>query len=1561
MPDLAGIQTTGATLRGEVDAARAQLNAIDAQLAAINAQKAAAARTGTINEVALEAQTQQLARDRAAIAAQRNAAVGRLHDTIGGLVGQLDPAFALAELDATLPVALLPVRLETRFNPDKSTELLVRILPDDIHGHSHEPECTADEITAAKRYWETVWAAPITEPDATNADRAAWSDLAARVGLNRAAWLVRVLTPPNLATRPQGKPMFPDVALKGQAWTRAAWTTTMPDRWVVMAYRAGARIATAWGGVVPEHVHMGPDPSAPPPSVSVEGRPRVDDGLQWVIDFGVAEKIGLGVRVSVPADGSLDRVIAFGVRGSLAPDAAAARLGDLFDAHHYTRGLSVIPQGTPTNNTPSDRAGWTSRPTAATTFDHERRPASLQPESAGMLLAEAFGVDAATFATIENGAIDEQSGAAAMAVLIFEVTLGYYLDQLMQGFDTSTPGPSEQDIAAIRRHFIDYVRGRGSLPALRVGNQPYGVLPVTSLQRWTPFDEDATTRNLPAILRAAQLFWRAGASAAPHLGQSSDVDGDFVHALTLQARSQTLNVRTAQSPTFCRTTHGIFTEQGAADPCASAQEIADATWAAFDLRGGLLGHAFHPRLADMVLAKDAPTLRLPLVAGTPGPETYLETLRTASLAQLSTDATHVSTATSLLATLARHAVLLAYGAAADELGRRSLTPTPSPGPTRTHLGAEMFGISVQVAASAPRFSSATKAPPLAALATPVAGITGTRPAGDFLRDRLFVPTVNPIVLELLGKLREIDGALADLAKRPASDLEALMMETLDTVSHRFDAWATSLAERRLGSLRARKPTGIAIGGYGWVENLQRRPADPVVVAPLGETGPLRADVNGGGFIHAPTLNQAAAAGVLRSAHLSHAGAPSDGALAIDLSSRRVCLAMELLDGVRAGQPLGALLGYRLERNLHEGHAPLELDRYITPLRHIAPLVGNSVTAPRTGESLEAIAARNVVDGLALVKLPRADVRAKLVANITTPAATPAELDAVMGEIDRTMDAVDALSDLMLGESVYQVIQGNTARAGMTLDAINRGAVLPEPDVVRTHRSGTALAHRLLALVAAGDRTPASGWHGTSPRAIAEPRLDAWMGRLLGDPARVRIRAVFSNSVATEAPVDIALADVLATSDGMTAIDVVYDSNAGANGVSSFESQLVAQLTTTPPAGAPASFATVALQRGRDAEWGPDIVSFEELVTFSASVRTLVVGGRAVLGPDLGRPEDTPVAGVDTADLIVRATMAEAALRAAVTTATALLAPVRSTDDAALFRASDALAAFGLLPPGTRLAHADLLATMTAAANARVAKLTNLRATPRPATDPGGDYDLAILTETFGGDFRALPVVVVPNAVVLTNGFAASTMLQGGNANEAWRWLRRAATVRAPAARVAEVMLFAHVLGTGNERDLRVAQVPLDPSATWIGIAGPLPKFPTTGIVAHVAPGVDFAAGVVGLYFDEWSEVVPLDAQTTGVSFQAATPGARAPQSVLLAVSPDPSKPWGLETFEAILNETFDLAQQRMVDLDTLPWLGHFLPAIYIADSALDTTIGIHFKNIVVKANEVFQAAQVHGG
>ena len=103
-----------------------------------------------------------------------------------------------------------------------------------------------------------------------------------------------------------------------------------------------------------------------------------------------------------------------------------------------------------------------------------------------------------------------------------------------------------------------------------------------------------------------------------------------------------------------------------------------------------------------------------------------------------------------------------------------------------------------------------------------------------------------------------------------------------------------------------------------------------------------------------SLNEATTAAVLRSGHLSHAGNGNpDDLLAIDLSSERVRLAMWLLDGVRQGQPLSALLGYRFERRLQEAEEP----QFVSYFRELAPLVAKKLET--TDEPVEAIAANNV--------------------------------------------------------------------------------------------------------------------------------------------------------------------------------------------------------------------------------------------------------------------------------------------------------------------------------------------------------------------------------------------------------------------------------------------------------------------------------------------------------------------------------------------------------------------------------------------------------------------------
>jgi len=198
------------------------------------------------------------------------------------------------------------------------------------------------------------------------------------------------------------------------------------------------------------------------------------------------------------------------------------------------------------------------------------------------------------------------------------------------------------------------------------------------------------------------------------------------------------------------------------------------------------------------------------------------------------------------------------------------------------------------------------------------------------------PVAGGIVRDVLVSdpvLADFRAALKILATTPAPALERHLAMTLDAASHRLDAWVTSVASRRLAEMRTATPNGIGVGGYGWVEYLRPATTGPTLTVP-DELGPIVASSDDPGFIHAPSLNQASAAALLRNAHLAHGG-ERHSSYAIELTSARVRLAKQLFEGVRQGQPIGALLGYTFERNLHEAG----LDELIDDFRAIAPLPG----------------------------------------------------------------------------------------------------------------------------------------------------------------------------------------------------------------------------------------------------------------------------------------------------------------------------------------------------------------------------------------------------------------------------------------------------------------------------------------------------------------------------------------------------------------------------------------------------------------------------------------------
>jgi len=358
------------------------------------------------------------------------------------------------------------------------------------------------------------------------------------------------------------------------------------------------------------------------------------------------------------------------------------------------------------------------------------------------------------------------------------------------------------------------------------------------------------------------------------------------------------------------------------------------------------------------------------------------------------------------------------------------------------------------------------------------------------------------------------------------------------------------------------------------------------------------------------MAQGTAAAVLASAYLSHQNDGSASPFAIDLSSERVRTARLLIDGVRQGQPLAALLGYRLERALHDRG----LDPYIATFRRLAPLV-STPSVPTT--PTEAIVASNVVHGLDILsqwknKDPRFEA---LRTSLNIP-----DFIAIDAEFKALDDQRDAVGDLLIAESMFQATRGNLERAGVTLDSVVRGEMLPDPEVIDTPRTGLGMHHRLMALFR-GATVAAPNWRGQL-RSIAEPHLTLFASQILGNPIQVRCRATYLHPTtgATLSTREIRLVDLL-----LSPLDVIYIAPG------ELEQRFILACRRTHPANIPAD-ANVRLDFSRAPTWASSIFSVDEFLEAVSALRRLITSGRPLNADDLSLPELGSAPGVDQAEL-----------------------------------------------------------------------------------------------------------------------------------------------------------------------------------------------------------------------------------------------------------------------------------------------------------------------------------------
>ena len=1434
---------------------------------------------------------------------------GRVADarerTLGGESG-------FEQLSAPHPLLLLPVRLETRFawssgnrfsfeeNPALEQVLLVRIYPDEIHEDSHEPELTRNERLWMREFLIKVQRAADREPI-----REAWAELIARAGQTRAAWLGQIA----LSGRQLG--------LRSATFTRPSLARLLPDRWAAYATLPDGSTLTSLSAPVHEPLELGPVPA----------------GMDWMVNFEAALKAGMALVIrAIPPDVSeITQLIVVGARATLDPLQTQTELERLLDAQHFTRGLGLIEPGSATNSGPAGRAQYSARPALPEVLDIEERRYMVGrtlplcqrgDDTDGTLLANALGIEPDVFAFSAHADSTNERDARELRSVLVTATQRP-LTRLFTGII------SENTMMWLLGFAAERVSALGPLPALRIGNQPYSVLPVmlTDGVRFTPGSAAATW--LPGLDRL-RAVWRSAASRLDWVGRSGADPGDtLIRILQRDGVTSRIAFRPFLGPQISAVLAAGLSAQPAALLARQRRQAADVLTSL-----GLRNAGTEPLLQTMVLPI-APALTDPLVqpedAAAPSVQRAVEYLEI--VASLRPDRLLVhdydggERPRSFFFAIARLAMLeLADARAREALIGANADPA-------LWDDEELPSLYVDpLAATLARLQAPDPADPLASIA---------------------------FHLSVLGRdaavLQGMRAKLRYLGTRPPASIELLLRASIGLFSHRLDAWYTALAFEQLLELRNGVNTsmGLNAGAYGVLESIVRAPRRTVAGVP----GLFSMPTNGG-YIHAPSVNHAAAAAVLRSVHLAHSAAVRSTAYSVDLSSERVRLALSLLDGIRAGQPLAALLGYRIERNL----ADEQLQRFIAPLRALAPLLANRLTP--SAAPAESVAANNVVDGLTLLELAgydggagSASVTVLFGNNPSLGALTTTESTALTRVLASAQDAVDAVADLVLAEGVFQAVQGNPTRLAAAADSTSGAPTPPvEPAVARTPRSGVAAAQRVLALMDAAAAPPAAGW-ADSPRALSEPRLESWCAQLLPGTAQIHLRARFRSSdgeVAAQLD-DVRLSDLFdaALTENLPhlpfgALDLVALADPReAPQRSALEVRLSALLELQRPADA--GDAELELVFERPASWDAAAFGIVETCQIAAQLRNLIGQSRPLVPEDFIPPGASPTLRVEDGEYTRRAQFATQLLN----DVAAQLTSSVSTGDAAALReslfAADALGVTGAAPVSLRDAadtrewsrsekQKRLLEQLREQARAVLAELSR-RA--RRVTDAGTDAG-AQLKAVFGEGFTSLPVMTDTLGGPLRLGDAPA----GASGSARRAWLARAARVREgvrlldAALGAAEAVAQSQTAGAAPR--LEVLQLGGTAGERWIA----LPLTPGSSMpggriaLMNAITGALPTKVVAGLFIDEWLELVPSNEETTSVAFHYEAPSSAPPHVLLLGVPAPGAQRWSAESARRLVAEALDLARIRLVDMDDLAGLGQLLPAFVTAENTTGDLAGL---------------------
>ncbi len=1482
------------------------------------------------------------------------------------------------ELDAEYPLLLLPVRIETRLvTVESRQQLWLRVYPDDIHIENFEEKLTKAEVKAGRAYWRLLLRANRnTVEDREAVKTEIWRKLVKKSGVQRALWLARQSMPVNwkvdLAIDDNALEFPPADDVKTHDWTRAPQTRLLPDRFVVQIHnklrRAGdPALAPIIGNPVPDTVFTGPDPFLAESAFKVSGKAiELDDSFSWTTDFEQALRQGLGFKIPLKDEylnhGKIDRITVTGLMASADPLESRKILEEHIHAQRFSsKGFSFLPQGSQTNNTGKSDSAYTRN------YDDLPKgyyDGSLsgdiadKPDSDGHRFASLLGIDPGLFNDVKHADKQEVSEALAMNAALYPATIGYFLSVLTRPAISATAQP------AVKKYFLENVSATGAVPAIRVGDQPYGVLVTSDITVWR--EAKVFDARLTFILQALQKKWNSMMkSGVAQVNKSGDAAEILLEILGLNAGSVSFRQRIGHLHDFLLSVSNLT---GLSGQLATRQNLIVKSMKS-------LGYTFSsfPFISNLSFYDKSERIHTNYMVDRKKPSNsrYLDKLGSVKLNYIEWLETvrNISDLDkhqlpggqlprSVLCLLLRHALLNDLQNAARGMYKKGGVSFEAGAYEKSlyNFDKEVQDLgSWEMLYGAPKKVDAVK-------------FNIDAPMGDHL---LKLRSDSSAVAALAGYRK----ALKKLAPLSTARLHQCLADHIDLCSYRLDAWQTGLFSRRLQQNRSNKQDGLYLGAYGWVEDLKIVPKEVVKVpAELQpeDSAPVFHSPSNAGFVHTPSLNHATAAGVLHSGYSQQASRKSPGTFAVNLSSERVRRALFLYEGVQNNQSLETLLGYQFERALHDittRNPENNLNQYILALRDKFPVEHASI--PQRGtEAQEAAPVNAVVNGLKIINAAKSSFKSLKI--------KAGHLSLILGEIDRLADSLDAIGDLLSSETAYQMVQGKTERTAAVLNSLKDADLPPELEVCKTPRSThLSVTNRVCIQCSSMESTRLNaGWStDPTPRALLEPGLNAWLSGQIGRADRIVCRVTTIDSKGVESsPVTITLADL-----ELQPIDLVYSAGIDVQSGARELEQMVYRhytglVTVAPDDRVQIRFDVPNLAANKR--------SYSGVLPLLRLLHILITTGHAASARDFLPQSKKKTAAADDQsaweidELVLRADAVTEQLNSRLrkldskspnqrqpksesnpATIKALFEHYYSTGksvevfDAIRLSNSTIRSLLSLLENAQKFgvragvpesvdkrSQTSISTLLLAAAHVWAEcnrKVENAFARQKEAAlEEKPDRKVGLLIEAIksvvGDDFLVLPKFSFRNrgdirSTIRENGkqllkYAAGKQ-QTSPKLAVESWLESTSPVRPGMARLEQIRMISEFSG-GTEMQFVAAQIPYRENDSWLSV-----EFPeldekgdpfdivddTISLCIHGLEPNRVSRQQAILIIDEWTEAIPGAKEITGISYNYNQPNSSAPNSLLLAVEPTRAKQWDWDVLTGIVEDTLNRAKTRAVE------------------------------------------------